>query len=151
MPTDANQVISPKQFEEFAFPYQKELHEKVFELGIKRFTHSHICGDQNLNLPFWAQVPMGTPGIVSFGHEVELTTAIRYFGDTCIIAGNVEPAVIQNGTPDQVYQLCRRCVEAAKYAPRGFILTTGCALPPMAPPYNVYMMKKAVSDFGWYQ
>ena len=118
-------------------------------LGINHI-YIHICGEQNKNLPYWAQIPMGNPGILSFGHEVDLNTAIKYFGETCIIAGNIEPAVIQTGTPKQVYELAQKAINKAKYAPRGFILMPGCGLPPAAPPYNVFMMKKAVEDFGLY-
>jgi len=150
MPSDANYVISPKHFQEFALPYLKELHEKILAMGVRRI-FCHACGDHNLNLPYLAQVPMGSGGIVSFGHEVDLTIAIKYFGDSCIVAGNVEPQVVQNGTPETVYELTKQCIEKAKYAPHGFILMTGCELPPMAPPYNVYAMKKAVNDFGWYE
>jgi len=148
-PAESNDVISPKQFEEFAFPYMKELSEKVLAMGIRRFNY-HLCGEQNLNLPLLAQIPMGKSALVSFGHQVDLTTAIKYFGDKYIIVGNIEPAAIQNGTPQQVYELCRQCIEKAKNAPNGFVLCPGCELPPMAPPYNVYMLKKAVYDFGWY-
>ncbi len=148
-PTSSNQVISPKHFETFFFPYQKELHEKALAMGIKHIL-CHICGEQNQNLPYWAQIPMGNPGIASFGYEVDLAVAMRYFGDTCIIAGNIDPPTIQTGTNQQVYELCKQAIEKAKYAPRGFILMPGCSLPPMAPPYNVYMMKKAASEFGWY-
>ena len=148
-PAESNDVISPKQFEEFAFPYMKELCEKVLGMGVRRF-YCHLCGEQNLNLPLFAQIPMGKATLVSFGHQVDLTTAIKYFGDKYIIVGNIEPAVIQNGTPEQVYEICRQCIEKAKYAPNGFVLCPGCELPPMAPPYNVYMLKKAVYDFGWY-
>jgi len=149
LPSASNQVISPNHFKTFVLPYQKEFHEKILATGIKHIV-CHICGEQNLNLPYWAHIPMGNPGIVSFGQEVDLTTAIKYFGDTCIIAGNVEPAVIQAGTHEQVYELCRQAIEKAKYAPRGFMLMPGCALPPAAPPYNVFMLRKAVNDFGWY-
>ena len=148
-PSEANQIISPRHFEEFAFPYEQELHEKILAMGVKHI-HCHICGEQNLNLPHWVQVPMGDPGIVSFGYEVDLATATKYFGEKCIIAGNIEPAIIQTGTPRQVYDLCKQAIEKAKYAPRGFILTPGCELSPATPPYNVYVMKKAINDFGWY-
>ncbi len=149
LPMEDNRIISPKQFEEFTFPYLKEVHEKVLAMGVKRFS-THICGEQNSNLPCLAQVPMGDPGIVSFGHEVSLTTAIKYFGDNCIIAGNVEPVVIQTGTAQQVYELFKKCIEEAKYAPRGYILTTGCDISPLTPPYNIYVMMKAINDYGWY-
>ena len=149
-PTGSNQIISPKQFETFVLPYQKELHEKILSMGI-RYIFCHICGEQNLNLPYWAQIPMGGPGIVSFGHEVDLTAAVEFFGETCIIAGNIEPAAIHTGTHEEVYELCRQAIEKGKQAPHGYILMPGCGLPPMAPPYNVYMMKKAIEDFGWYK
>jgi len=148
--TASNQIVSPKQFETFVLPYQRELHEKILATGIKHIC-CHICGEHNRNLPYWGQIPMGNPGIVTFGQEVDLNTAIRHFGDTCIIAGNIEPAIIQRGTADQVYNLSRECIEKAKHSPRGFILAPGCTLPHMAPPYNVFMMKKAVCDFGSYK
>jgi uroporphyrinogen decarboxylase len=149
-PTSSNQVISPKQFREFSLPYLKELHERVLGMGAK-YIYTHICGDQNLNLPFYAEVPFGNPGIVSFGHEVDLTEAIECLGDTCIIVGNVEPRVLLTGTPDEVYELSKECIEKAKFAPRGFMLGTGCELPPVALPCNVWAMRKAINDFGWYE
>ena len=68
----------------------------------------------------------------------------------CIIAGNVNPAVIQTGTPKEVYELSKQCIEKGKHAPRGYTLTSGFGLPPLAPPYNVYAMLKAVNNLGWY-
>jgi len=148
-PVAANNIISPRQFEQFALPYIKEANERMLAMGIKHILY-HICGEQNMNLPHWAKIPMGDPGLVTFGHEVDLNTAINYFGDSCLILGNVEPSIIQNGTHQQVYDLCRQCIEKAKHAPKGFMLMSGCEIPPMSPPYNVYMMKKAIDDFGHY-
>ena len=149
MPSESHSVISAEHFKEFALPYQKKIHKEALDLGISRFS-CHVCGDHNSNLSSLTQIPMGEGSILSFGHEVDLTTAIEYFGDNCIIAGNVEPALIQSGSPQEIYELSKRCIEKAKYATRGFILMPGCELPPKVPPYNLYLMKKAVNDFGWY-
>ena len=149
-PLASNEIISPLQFEKFVLPYLRESGEKILSMGIKHIFF-HICGEQNMNLPYWAQVPMGNPGIVSIGHQVEVSRAIDYFGDRCIIAGNIDPAVIQNGKPQQVYELCQKCIDKGKLAPRGYMLMSGCEVPPTSPPYNVYMMKKAVDTFGWYE
>jgi uroporphyrinogen decarboxylase len=148
-PTSSNQVISPKQFQTFSLPYLKELHTNALEMGAKHL-YTHICGDQNLNLPYYAEVPFGDPGIASFGHEVDLTDAIEHLGDQCIIVGNVEPALILKGTPQEVYETAVNCIEKGKAAPRGFILGTGCEISPMSPPANVWAMTKAVNDAGWY-
>jgi len=147
-PTESNQIVSPKQFEEFCLPYQKEVNERLLDLGVKHIFF-HICGEQNLNLPYWAQVPMGDPGIVTFGHEVDIDTASRYFPND-IIMGNVNPALIQTGTAEEVYELCKVCIEKGKKHRAGFILAPGCEVPVKAPPYNVWMMRKAIEDFGWY-
>jgi len=145
----SNQVISPGQFEKFALPYYIESHQYMLDSGVKGI-FCHICGEQNLNLPYWKQVPFGDPGTLSFGHEVDLRKAIETFGDRHIIAGNVEPRVIQEGTWQEVYELSRQCIEKAKHAPSGYILMSGCDVPIQAPPFNVYAMKRAVMDFGFY-
>ena len=116
--------------------------------GVKHI-YMHICGEQNANLASWAQIPYGKPGIVGFGHEVDLETASKYFPEH-IIMGNVEPAVIQNGTPEQIYKLSKICIEKGRKHPGGFMLAPGCEMPPMAPEENVCAMMQAVSDFGWY-
>jgi uroporphyrinogen decarboxylase len=92
---------------------------------------------------------MGNPGFVSFGSEVELKTAASYFPRD-IIVGNIAPGVFLNGTPQQVYDITRKVIEEGKECPGGFVLSPGCELPPMSPPLNVWMMTKAVKDFGWY-
>jgi uroporphyrinogen decarboxylase len=148
-PTTANQVISPRQFEEFALSYINEAHQYCFARGINHIMN-HICGEQNLNLDLWTKIPHGDPGILSFGHEVYLTKAIEIFGDQHVIAGNIEPRVIQEGTWQKVYEICWIAIEKAKYAPSGYIFTAGCEVPLNAIPYNLYAMKKAVMDFGFY-
>ena len=110
---------------------------------------AHICGEQNLNLPYWAQIPFGNPGIISFGHEIGINKAAYYFPSD-IIMGNLDPVIIQTGTPEDVYEATRQVVEEGKKIPNGYIFAPGCELPPMAPMENVRMMTKAVIDFGWY-
>jgi uroporphyrinogen decarboxylase len=110
----------------------------------------HICGEQNLNLPYWQQIPYGERGMLSFGHEVDLVDAIEMFGDKHIICGNIEPAVIQERPWQEVYEQCRIAIEKAKDAPNGYVLMAGCEVPVQAPPYNMYVIKKAVMDHGFY-
>jgi len=145
-PTASNNMISPKLFETFVLPYQTELHQKTLDAGV-RHIYCHICGEQNKNLPMWEEIPMGDPGIVSFGHEVDLSDAVAAFGDRCIITGNIEPAVIHLGSPREIYRLSREALEKGSKAPRGYILMPGCGIPPNIPPYNLFMLKKAQMDF----
>jgi uroporphyrinogen decarboxylase len=92
---------------------------------------------------------MGDPGIVSVGHEVDLLTAAEFFpGD--VIMGNLEPSIIQTGSPHEVYQRSKLLIEQGMNCPGGFAFSPGCEMPPMAPPINVWMMSKAAEDAGWY-
>jgi uroporphyrinogen decarboxylase len=95
----------------------------------------------------WRDIPMGSPGILSFGHEVDIETAVKFFGDQCIIAGNIEPAVIHLGQPEEVYRLSMAALAQGRRAPRGYILMPGCGIPPNVPADNLLMLRQAVSDF----
>jgi uroporphyrinogen decarboxylase len=144
----SNQIISPARFEQFALPYHKELHQKVLAMGYKHIC-CHICGEHNLNMPYWAQVPMGDPGIISIGHEVELETAARYFPND-VILGNLEPVILQTGTPEEVYEATRKVIERGKKLGGRYIFALGCEIPPWTSLDNAKAMNKAVDDFGWY-
>lgn len=149
--TESNALISPRQFKEFSLPYMKELYSKVLEMGAQSI-YVHVCGNHNKNLPFWGEVPLGTkefPGTVSIGHEVDLLEAEKAFPGV-IIAGNIEPRIISQGTPDEIMTACRENLEKGKQIKSGFIFMGGCEIPPDTPPYNMYLMQKAVAEYGWY-
>jgi uroporphyrinogen decarboxylase len=148
-PVSANQIISPKQFEQFALPYLRETHEKMLAMGY-RTLFTHICGEQERNLPYWAQIPMGDPGFVHFGSEVDLETAAQYFPYD-IILGNLDSSILQIGTPEEIYEATRKVVETGKRLPNGYVFSCSCELPPRAPIENVLAMNRAVEDFGWYE
>lgn len=146
-PLASNDIISEKQFQYFAMGYLQEASEKILRLGVKHIFY-HICGEQNSNLRYWKEVPMGDPGICSFGKEVDIDTAVKYFGRRCIIVGNIDPQLIKGGAPEQVHETCRIAIEKGRKAPRGFMLSSGCETPPDSVPYNIRMMRKAVDDYG---
>ena len=152
-PTEANALISPKQFAEFALPYAREVHEKALAMGITHF-HTHSCGEQNGNLEMYREMeygqPGGPPGMMSFGHEVDLTRAIEVMGDKVIIMGNVEPAEIQMGSAERVWELTKTAVLKGKDSPLGYVLMAGCEVPVDAPPYNIFTMLKAAKYYGQY-
>lgn len=152
-PSEANALISPTHFREFALPYAREVHERALALGITRF-HTHACGEQNANLPAYREIefgrPGGPPGMISFGHEVPLTDAIEAVGDHVIVAGNVEPTLLQVASAETVWEATRTAVLAGREAPTGYVLMTGCSVPTGAVPHNLFTMLKAAKQFGQY-
>ena len=144
----SNQLISPKHFEQFALPYLKEVHEKILAMGFKHL-RTHPCGEQNLNLPYWQQMPLGDPGIVHVGNEIDLETVAKYFPND-IIEGNLDTTIMQIGTPDEVYDASRKVIEQGKSLANGFILRQACTFPPRATVENISAITRALNDFGWY-
>jgi uroporphyrinogen-III decarboxylase len=82
---------------------QKSSIKKSWGMGVKQI-FTHLWGNQNLNLPYWPEIPFGNPGMVRVGYEVDPKTAIKYFCNSCIIIGNVNTQAPQTGTPQQVYE-----------------------------------------------
>jgi uroporphyrinogen decarboxylase len=146
-PSESNQVISPNHFKQHALPYHLAYHERLCALGIKRFGF-HICGDQNLNLPYLSDAsPWLHPGVLSFGHEVDLDAAIKHFPRD-IIFGNIDPTVLLYESSNQIYERSRIALEKGKKAPAGFVLGPGCDIPLLTPPQNLHAMTQAVEDHG---
>lgn len=148
-PLAANLIVSPRQFEQFVLPYLVETGEKILAMGVRHILH-HICSDHNANLPFWAKVPMGEPGLCSFGEEIDIDRAIEILGAKAVIIGNIDPSLLLTGRPEQIYERCRINIEKGKKAPQGFMLSSGCEVSPETPGYHVYLMKKALDEFGGY-
>ncbi len=146
--TETNKLISPKQFEAFSLPYLQRVNRACIDMGINTW-FIHICGEQNKNLKFWQQVPMTKQTVVSVGREVDLITAMEMFPDQ-IVAGNVDPTLIQEGRAEEVFEQSRECIEKAKYHKGGYVLMAGCDVPPHAPPVNVFQLVKAAREFGRY-
>ena len=92
---------------------------------------------------------MGKPGIISIGHEIDILDAAEYFPND-IILGNLNPSVIQSGTPEQVYEESCKVIEKGKMCSGGFIFSPGCQMPPKTPPINAWMLTKAAMDCGKY-
>ncbi len=145
---ETNKLYSPKQFEAFGFPYLREIHDHLTAQGTAIIL-SHICGEQNKNLPLWSKLSYGKRGMISVGKEISIAKAREMFPE-CVVMGNVDPVVVQEGTPEQVRALCKECIEDGKDHPGGFALMTGCEVPPQAPPVNVDQMVKACRQFGQY-
>ncbi|MBI9083105.1 MAG: hypothetical protein JEZ11_05865 [Desulfobacterales bacterium] len=148
-PLTSNLIISPRAFKQMILPYLVETGEKILAMGVRHILF-HICGDQNANLPFWAEVPMGEPGLVSFGEEIEIEKAIGDLGKKAVIIGNVDPSLLLTGPTETIYQRCGEVIEAGKKAPRGFMFSSGCEVSPETPGYHVHTVQKAIADFGAY-
>ena len=131
-------MISPKQYEKYAFPYQKKVIEAWKAYGAR--TLLHICGDATKVLPLYAATGAD---IVEIDHKVDLAYAKETIGDKTCLLGNVDPVtVLLQGTPDTVEQTAQACIAAAASGGH-YMLGSGCMVPRMTPVENLKAMIKA--------
>ena len=129
----AASLVGPRIYEEFIWPYEKKLVDKLHELGAQ--VRLHICGNTRHILK-----GMGSLGceIVDLDSAAPLAEARAAMGPGQVLLGNIDPVRdLRNGTPESVYAAMVECHRQA--GPR-FIVGAGCEVPRDTPAANVHAM-----------
>lgn len=138
-------ILSPKMYMEFAYPYEKRVVETLLAEG-KRIG-LHICGNATRIIE-----PMADTGAVFLQVDYKIDHAVckkATQGKTTII-GTVDPsAVLALGTADDVSSSARSDIDYLAND-GGFILSPGCSLPHNTPDKNIESLVQAAHSFGQY-
>jgi uroporphyrinogen decarboxylase len=128
-------MISPRQYERWAFPYQRKVIQAWKEYGAT--TLLHICGNSTKVLELYAQTGAD---IIEIDHKVDLAYAKQVVGNRACLLGNIDPvATLLLGDPDKVRQDCE--IAISKGMPNGgYMLGSGCMVPRTTPLENVRVM-----------
>jgi uroporphyrinogen decarboxylase len=140
-PIGSADMISRRHYEEFSFPYDREMVDAFHREGIR--TILHICGDVGDRLDLI--VKAGFDG-VSLDSKVDLSWAKRKFGDRVCLIGNVDvvrPLLL--GSPEEVRARSRDCLEAL--GTEGAMLSAGCEISPDTPSANLEAMIRSTNEF----
>ena len=138
-------VISPKQFEEFSFPYLKILVDYIHSKS-KPVT-LHICGKTS---PIWDKMADTGADCLSIDNDADLLEAKKKIGHRVRLMGNVHPsAIMLQGSRQDIRREVFKCVLAAHDNPCGFVLASGCSLPTETPLQNIDAMLDAVREIGY--
>jgi uroporphyrinogen decarboxylase len=144
-PTASGTVIGAAQFREFAKPYLKMYADRIIE-RCGSGPMLHICGDTSR---IWGDMVETGATTLSLDNVVDLAEAKSAVGDRACLTGNVHPVMtMMRGTRDQVLAEARECIRKAYDNPRGYILSSGCALPLDTPPENVIALMDAARIYG---
>jgi uroporphyrinogen decarboxylase len=128
-------MISPKQYEEYAFPYQKKVIQAWKAYGAR--TLLHICGDSTKVLHLYADTGAD---IVEIDHKVDLAYAKRTIGQRTCLLGNVDTvSTLFLGSPDDVRQASEKCIADAAHG-GAYMLGSGCMTPRNTPLDNMRAM-----------
>jgi hypothetical protein len=137
----ASKMLAQPLWDRFVWPYYKEIVLQVAGAGITPVLH--LDSDWTRDLPRFLELPAKTC-ILSLDSMTDIRKAKDVLGDHMCIMGDVPPALLSSGTPDQVYAHCSKLV--ADIGPTGYILQSGCDIPVDAPLANVKAMADAAAD-----
>ena len=134
--TGSCDLISPKQFDEFAKPFSKSL---VNSLPVPAILH--MCGKNDLLLTRMAEV---APGI-SIDSMVDMAYAKQTVGKNTAMFGNINVnGVLLFGEPADVEKAVIECIEKGTDG-----LTTCCGIPPQTPTINLQTMVQTAKKHGF--
>ena len=138
-------VISPRQFEEFSFPYLKRLIEYIHLSG--KSVTLHICGKTSR---IWDLMLKAGADCISIDNDADLGEAKQKVGSKVRLMGNVRPSeVMLQGTVNGVRNEVYGCVRKAYDNPNGYIVASGCSLPTETPFENIKAMLDTVREIGY--
>jgi uroporphyrinogen decarboxylase len=137
--------ISPKLYEEFAHPYEREAFRELRRKGVR--ASLHICGAATPILPLMAETGAD---ILEIDQKVDIGKAKEIVGAKTSLMGNLDPTgVLFLGTPETVEKASRECMMKAGKG-GGLILSSGCDVPMRTPFRNLDTMMHAVRKYGKY-
>lgn len=144
-PIASGSIFSPKMFQNFAFPYIKELVDLAHELGA--LIPLHICGKTH---KICDQMTDTGADVISLD-DCSLEVAKEKVGGRAVILGNITPAnELLFGPVERIHEACRQAIETMKDYKPGFFLATGCEVPTKVPFEHVQAMMDAVRSYGAY-
>lgn len=136
-PTSSGDAISVKTWEEFGSPYTSRVVAEVKKTGVKVIMH--VCGDTSDRLQSLARTGVDA---LSLDSKVDLGYARKLLGEGICLMGNIDPnQTLVFGKPEQVEDESKQAIRKAGKG--GFILSSGCAVPAVAPPENIRAMVRA--------
>jgi len=131
--------VSEAIFEKYIWETMYKGADLMLDAGLYVFFHN----DSNWNdfLHFYKRFPPKTCIYDSDG-QTDIYLIKEVLGDRMCLTGNVSPALLSLGTPEQVYDFCRKQISDMGDA---YILSGSCTLPPDTKPENIDAMNAAVA------
>lgn len=135
-------MISPATYRRFVLPRHQRIFDAWKQAGA--ITVLHVCGNNTRMLDLFAETGAD---IVEIDSLVDLRFAKETIGDRVCLIGNIDPvAVMLQGRVDHVEAAARACIAAAA-AGGGYILGTGCEVPPGTPLENLQALVRVAHGY----
>ncbi len=141
-------VISPKIYRKYAYPYEKKIVETIKPFCEKygAYTLMHICGN---NTAILGDIVDTGVDIFEVDSAVSLDYCKKNYGDRICFIGNLNPyEVLGVDDLERVKTESQKCINAAAYG-GGFILGSGCVITPNTPVANLKMMVDTARNYKY--
>lgn len=145
-PFESNDLISPRHFKKFALPAMIDIHEKLRNKGLKKYS-IHLCGNHNKNLEYFKKLKLEEGSFISCDEKNDLKDVSKVLGSQYTYGGNVSTNLLIEGRPSEVFEESVTIIQEMKHNGGGFALMPSCDLPIDAKPQNIHAMFEAVKKF----
>jgi Uroporphyrinogen decarboxylase (URO-D) len=133
--------ISEKVFEKFYFPYFRKVVPAMQKHNTK--TWFHMDGHWDSFLHYFTEFPK-KQCVWDPDHMTDNQKMKDILGKTMCITGNVPPGLTSIGTPEECYNYAKEIIEI--FGESGFIMNSGCTVPPNAKLENIKAVILATLD-----
>jgi uroporphyrinogen decarboxylase len=135
-------LISPDFYRQFAYPYMKELAQRMREKNI--ILAYHICGNAT---PIIEDMINTGASIIEIDQKSDQKEVKAAAAGKATLLGPIDPSeVLANGTPELVMEKCQEALDNLSPG-GGFILGPGCALPNTTPDENIDTLIEAAKKY----
>ncbi len=134
-------IISPVFYREKVLPHQQKLVKELRDYGAK-YVLVHICGDITNIIP---DILETNCDIIDIDWQVAMGQAKNIVDGKATIRGNINPALLVEATPENIYQESVTIIKDAGSG-GGLILAAGCDVMTNTPPENIKAMVQASID-----
>ncbi len=124
--------ISPSMFEEFSWPYLKQMILAFHDAGLTSVIHCD--GDWLPMMPYFKEVPKGSC-IIELDGATDIEKAYEILKGYQVLRGDVPASVLAFGTAEETKAYCDKLINLAMGG--GFIIGSGCEVPLNAKEENV--------------
>lgn len=143
-PIASGTILHQKQYREFVLPYTIDLIKDIHDAG--GMVCYHICGDTTSIV---GDMLESGCDMLSIDNRVDLEYAKNIVSHKVPLLGNVDPVeVLYLGTPEDVDDAVKSCIQKAYDCEKGYILATGCDLSGHPPLENIDQLMVSARKYG---
>jgi uroporphyrinogen decarboxylase len=135
-------LISPRLYRTLILPFHKKIvdHFKEKNVGVGL----HICGYVD---PILEDIVNTGVTNISIDAPTDLAKAVEATEGKAVLIGNVDTTLFFSGGKQQMREAIKNCLETASKG-NGYILSSGCEVPGVAPPEKVEWFMELANELG---